>query len=120
MISWVDSMLVRWGIWSARSISNGLGYSKVSPMFRDMPTPKGFGGSYEPGYTPTDLMVLDKVVQGLQDTLKAVLVGHYQHGKNISELSRLTGWSRTKVKRHIDDAQAEIARQMTALGVDKR
>jgi len=110
-LSSIDLLLSRWGRWSIKNISGGLGYAKMSLI---MGAHEG-DGRHDPAPPPDvsneDFNQISKAIQLLPVDLVMVVVQFYVKGaeKSDSFNARTLNMSRDTMQRRIQEAQRRIA-----------
>lgn len=110
-LAWVDAMLARWGRWSIRSGSSGLGYAKCSIL-----AGAGNGdGHCDPApprdVTEDDFDAIDAAVMRLPLVQLSCVVVVYIHlaGCSSAKQAMRLGIDRKALTKYIGDAQRKIA-----------
>lgn len=121
-ISWVDSLLARWGRWSIKRESSALGYGSASPMFRDCATGGGWSGDSDPGFTPRDVIDCDAAVNILPLCLRVVVIEYYQRNESLRDVARACGISHPSASQYLHRAHVLIDQELSDLkiGVDNQ
>ena len=86
---WLELLLCRWGRWSVKRESSGLGYSSVSPMFKDARVDGGgYGSDYDPGFSSSDVTACDAAVCRLPVEHRRAVIVHYRNQGGIRRTAR--------------------------------
>lgn len=112
-ISWVESLLCRWGRWAVRRELDGIGFVSQAKIMRGW---SGRGDSYgngtPMGFCAEDVQACDRAVMALPSGLRAVVVEHYQRQGSVRKTAEACGFAPKAVTQYLDRAHCLIARHI--------
>ena len=110
-IHWVSVMLSRWGKWSLRETSGGLGYAKMSVLAGDSHGEGIIDPGPPPDVTSEDFEAVSRSVGNLPHVLKVCVIQVYQQGIGKSDTfnAERLGISRRALTEYIGQAQRRVA-----------
>lgn len=115
MISWVDSLLCRWGRWAVRKEMQALGHASQSQIMRGWAgLGDGYGSGSPMGFSSEDIRACDRAVNALPVGLRAVVVEHYQRQGSIRQTALACGFAPKAVTQYLDRAHGLIAQSLEA------
>lgn len=117
----VITLLSIWGRWAIRSASGALGYPTASPMFRDSPTPGGFGSQVPLGITDgicPEVYILDEEVKRLPTVQRVTLVEVYQRGGSRREIAARMGVKADAVGAWLEKAHSSLSVTLDNLSIE--
>jgi len=105
----IKVLLSRWGRWAIKRDSGALGYSSVSPMFRDAPAGDSYGETLPIGIAGSDLLAVDAAVMRLPDVLKLVVLYIYQRNQSLRAAAQQLGVSHQSAGKYLEQAHQKIS-----------
>lgn len=105
---WIDRLLVRWGYWARTCGTGGLGFPRVSPMFRDGPRGDAYGPGLPMGFVEADILDCDAAVRRLPLVLFVIVLEVYQVGGSLRAIGMRLGISNHAVRKYLTQAQKTI------------
>jgi len=106
-----EVLLSMWGKWVIRSMSGGLGYGNMCPMFRMLMSPSGDSyGSHVPAGTcdSNDMAAIDEAVRRLKSVYYLAVIEFYVNGGNMNSVAKRMGTKRDAVQRYLNNAIYQI------------
>lgn len=118
MIEYVDVQLGVWGKWVMRRASRGLGYPRVSPMFRDWRPPSRFES--RPPFGVEDYVDdTDAALQRCPRELRELAFAVYVVRDTGDTAAALLGISRATLYRRLDTLHAAVLDQLHEIELDR-
>ena len=111
-LSNVEVLLSAWGRWAVRVETKSIGYSSVSPMFREMRSGNGFGSAPPVGLNDADLRAVDAAVQRLPVILRATLNEFYKSQCSVRDLALHLGCNHKSASQYLNEARRRVAQTM--------
>ena len=111
-LSNVEVLLSAWGRWAVRVETKSIGYSSVSPMFREMRSGNGFGSAPPVGLNDADLRAVDAAVQRLPVILRATLNEFYKSQCSVRDLALHLGCSRPSASQYLNEARRRVSKSL--------
>lgn len=114
MIGSIDAMLCQWGRWAISQARREVGYSPISPMFKDSARGGGYGTGVPVGVEFGDIPACERAVNRLPIVLRCVVVQHYQMGSSLRDTAKACGISHKSASQYLGMAHREIAESLDA------
>lgn len=111
LIASIDVLLCHWGRWAFAQARREVGFSSVSPMFRDAAPGRGYGSEPPSGVTgnAADMEAVDRAVVSLPVVLRCVVIQHYQRQSGLRATAAACGISHRSVRQYLNQAHRMIA-----------
>ncbi|MGE5621426.1 MAG: hypothetical protein ACM3VY_00215 [Candidatus Bathyarchaeota archaeon] len=111
-ISWVGSLLCRWGRWAVRKELKALGYGSQCQVLKGWSGKDGYGSEVPTGYCLADIQACDRAVAALPVGIRAVVIEHYQRQGSVRATAVACGFAPKAVTQYLDRAHGLIARHI--------